>query len=164
MFKKVSQRVETPSSTNRLTIYSDGNDDYQFVMPEFFEKDCMNYGQLVKIREKGKLVGKVKKIVFGNPKTEDIETTDVENFNGIIRERVGRFVRRTKCYSKKTECLSNALSVFQFHWNFMDTLKENMTPAMIEKQSTKIWTWGNFLHTQLRYVSYDTTEITLIIG
>jgi len=105
MFKKVSQRVETPSSTNRLTIYSDGNDDYQFVMPEFFEKDSMNYGQLVKIREKGKLVGKVKKIVFGNPKTEDIETTDVENFNGIIRERVGRFVRRTKCYSKKTNVL-----------------------------------------------------------
>jgi IS1 family transposase len=30
----------------------------------------------------------------------DVETTDVENFNGILRERLGRLVRRTKCFAK----------------------------------------------------------------
>lgn len=151
MFIKISQRIQQPTFTDRLNIFSDGNDDYTFVMPEFFRKDCMNYGQLIKIRENGKLVGKVKRITFGNPDKEDIETTDVENFNGIIRERIGRFVRRTKCHAKKTECLNNALSVFQFYWNFMKPIKENQTPAILEKQATKIWTWGNFLHTRLRY-------------
>ena len=94
----------------------------------------------------------MKRIVFGNPKHEDIETTDVENFNGIIRERVGRFVRRTKCYGKKTARVSNALSVFQFYWNFMKPIKEKLTPAIIERQATKVWTWGNFLNTKLKYL------------
>ena len=152
MFAKIEKRVQPPTFRYRLHLFSDGNDDYTFVMPKFFKKDCINYGQLVKIREKGKLVGKARKIVFGNPKYEDIETTDVENFNGIIRERVGRFVRRTKCYAKKTAQLNNALSVFQFYWNFMKTIKEKLTPAIIEKQTTKIWTWGNFLHTKLKYL------------
>jgi len=151
MFSKIAQRIRPPTFDDRLNIFSDGNDDYTFVMPEFFRKDCIDYGQLIKIRENGRLVGKVKRITFGNPKKEDIETTDVENFNGIIRERVGRFVRRTKCHAKKTECLSNALSVFQFYWNFMKPLRKNKSPAILEGQSTKIWTWGNFLHATLRY-------------
>lgn len=151
MFCKIVKRIQPPTFTHRLNIFSDGNDDYTFIMPEFFRKDCMNYGQLVKIREKGKLIGKVRRIIFGNPKHDDIETTDVENFNGIIRERVGRFVRRTKCYGKKVECVSNALSVFQFYWNFMKPIKEKLTPAMIEGQTQKVWTWGNFLHAKLKY-------------
>ena len=152
MFSKVSERIQVPTFTDRLNILSDGNDDYKFVMPEFFKKDCINYGQLIKIRKNGKLVGKVKRIVFGNPKREDIETTDVENFNGIIRERVGRFVRRTKCYGKNTERVSNALSVFQFYWNFMKPIKEKLTPAILENQATKIWTWGNFFNAKLKYL------------
>ena len=152
MFKKVADRVQPPTFNYRLNIFSDGNDDYTFIMPEFFRKDCINYGQLVKIREKGKLVGKVRGTVFGNPEREDIETTDVENFNGIIRERVGRFVRRTKCYAKKIDRLSNALSVFQFYWNFMKPISQNLTPAMMEGQATKVWTWGNFLHARLKYL------------
>lgn len=152
MFAKIASRIRPPTFTDRLNIFSDGNDDYTFIMPEFFHKDSINYGQLIKIREKGKLVGKIRKIIFGLPKREDIETTDIENFNGIIRERVGRFVRRTKCYGKKVDCVSNALSVFQFYWNFMKPIKEKLTPAILENQATKIWTWGNFLHAKLKYL------------
>jgi hypothetical protein len=152
MFAKISERIQPPTFTDRLNIFSDGNDDYTFIMPEFFNKDRINYGQLIKIRDtRGKLVDKIRRTMFGNPKIEEIETTDVENFNGIIRERVGRFVRRTKCYGKKIECLGNALSVFQFYWNFMHPIKGKLTPAILEGQATKVWTWGNFLHAKIRY-------------
>lgn len=152
MFSKVAERIQPPTFTDRLNIFSDGNDDYTFVMPEFFKKDCVNYGQLIKIREKGKLVGKIRRRVFGNPHRDDIETTDVENFNGIIRERIGRFVRRTKCYGKNINRVSDALSVFQFYWNFMKPIRERLTPAILENQATKIWTWGNFLNAKLKYL------------
>ena len=32
---------------------------------------------------------------YGSPDPGDIETTDIENFNGTLRERIGRLVRKT---------------------------------------------------------------------
>lgn len=151
MFEEFVLRVEPPTFTDRLEIFSDGNDDYTFVLPEFFRKDCIDYGQLVKIREKGRVVDKIHRVVFGSPAVEDIETTDVENFNGILRGRLSRLVRKTKGIGKKKSRLENALHLFQFYWNFMHPLKKNLTPAIMEGQATKIWTWGNLIHTKLSY-------------
>ena len=153
MLATFAKRVEPATFTDRLKIFSDGNDDYTFVLPIFFRRDCINYGQLVKIREKGRVVDKIHRVVYGNPVLEEIETTDVENFNGILRERLSRLVRKTKCFGKRKSRLENALHLFQFYWNFMHPIKKNLTPAMLESQSTKIWTWGNFLHAKLRYSS-----------
>jgi hypothetical protein len=89
-----------PSASNKLAIYSDGNDDYTYVLPEFYPVGFINYGQVVKIRERGTVVGKVKRVIYGNPEPSDIEITDIENF-GILRERIGRLVRKTKCSPKK---------------------------------------------------------------
>ena len=65
----------------------------------------------------------------------DIETTDVENFNGIMRERVGRLVRKTKCHSKLKRRLEFSVDLFKWHWNFMDLLGGKATPAMLERIS-----------------------------
>ena len=145
--------IKSPTVTKRLKLFSDGNDDYTFISPKVFRKDCIDYGQLVKIRERGRVVDKIHRIVYGNPKIESIETTDVENFNGILRERLGRLVRKTKCFGKKKSRLKNAVHLFQFYWNFMKPLHKNLTPAIIEKQATKVWSWGNFLHAKLSYVN-----------
>lgn len=153
MFVEFAKRVEPATFTDRLEISSDGNDDYAFVLPEFFKKDCINYGQLVKIRENGRLVNKVHRVVYGNPSREEIETTNVENFNGILRGRLSRLVRKTKGIGKKKSKLENALHLFQFYWNFMHPLNKNLTPAIMESQATKIWTWGNLLHAKLSYIS-----------
>ncbi len=152
MFVDFAKRVQLPTFTDRLKIFSDGNDDYTFVMPEFFRKDCINYGQLIKIRERGRVIDKLHKIIYGNMSLDEIETTDVENYNGILRERISRLVRKTKCFGKRKSRLENALHVFQFYWNFMKPIKEKLTPAIMERQATKIWTWGNFLHTKLKYL------------
>lgn len=152
MFVDFAKRVEPATSTDRLEIYSDGNDDYEFVMPDFFKRDCTDYGQLIKIREKGRVVDKIHRVVYGSPSIEDIETTNVENFNGILRERLSRLVRKTKCFGKRKSRLENALHIFQFYWNFMHPIRKNLTPAILENQATKIWTWGNFLHAKLKYL------------
>lgn len=145
MIGKLFWRVELPSPDDKIQIFSDGNDDYEYVLPEFYADACIDYGQLIKIREKGKVVDKKQKIVLGSPEINDIETTDVENFNSILRERIGRLVRKTKCYSKKKSRLGDAIEFIQFNWNFMDTIHDNLTPAMIESLSKCIWSWDDFL-------------------
>lgn len=150
MLAQLAKRVVPPTVTDRLELFSDGNDDYAKVLPEFFGTDTINHGQLVKIRESGRVVDKVRRVVYGNPAREEIETTNVENFNGILRERIGRIVRRTKCYTKKDTALTNAIGLFQFYWNFMHKLHEKETPAMEEGIATKCWTWGHLLHYRIK--------------
>ena len=150
MMTQFANRIDLPTFSYRLEIRSDGNDDYTIVLGERFRLDTINYGQLVKIKEGGRVVDKVRRVIYGNPALDDIETTDVENFNGILRERIGRIVRETKCYAKNIDCLSNTIGLFQFYWNFMHQLHENLTPAMEEHIATKRWTWGNLLHYKIK--------------
>jgi len=91
------------------------------------------------------LPDKIKRIIFGNPCPGDIETTNVENFNGILRERNGRLVRKTKCFSKLKWRAKCSLLVFQFHWNFINKFRRGSTPGMLEGIVEKPWTWDDFL-------------------
>jgi len=145
MFNKFEDYVQQPTYKNKLEVYSDGNDDYTTVLPEYFHKDSICYGQHIKslgIRRK----------VFGNPSLENISTNNNECFNAILRGRLSRIVRRSNGHAKNKYHLNNALFLFQFYWNFMHELHKNVTPAILEKQSTKVWTWGNFLHAKLTFV------------
>jgi hypothetical protein len=87
---------------------------------------------------------KEKRVIYGNPEPSEIELTDIENFNGILRERIGRLVRKTKCFSKLKKRLENAVEFFQFHWNFMDPLGGKSTPAMLEGLSEDLLSWHQF--------------------
>ena len=145
MIKQLFDRMELPSPDNKIEIFTDGNDDYTYILPKYFAFICVNYGQLVKIREKGRVVKKLKRTIFGLPVLDDIETTDVENYNGILRERVGRLVRKTKCFSKRKNRLEGVLHIFQFYWNFMNNFRRYQSPAMIEGIAKKQWTWKDFL-------------------
>ena len=146
MLEILSSRLESLSPNNRLPFYTDGNDDYAYTLPIYFELELVDYGQLVKIKERGILVRKEKRIIYGNPDLRDIETTDVENYNGIFRERLGRLVRKTKCFSKKKSKLGNAIDLFQFYWNFINNLQGRGSPAMLEGFEDHVWTWHEFFH------------------
>ncbi len=145
MIKQLFDRMELPSPDNKIEIFTDGNDDYTYILPKYFASTCVDYGQLVKIREKGRVVEKLKRAIYGQPVLDDIETTDVENYNGILRERVGRLVRKTKCFSKRKNRLEGVLHIFQFYWNFMNNFRRYQSPAMIEGIAKKQWTWKDFL-------------------
>ena len=140
--------VQKPTQENKLEALSDGNFEYETTLPEYFPVDCMNYGQIIKVKKDGKIVEKKKKRIFRNP--QRIETVNVECHNGIIRGRLSRLIRKTKCHSKCRFQLEKHIALFQFYWNFIKPLHKKLSPAMEEGLTHKLWTWGNFLHWQLR--------------
>ena len=152
MFNQFEDVVRQPDHKHKLVIYSDGNDDYTTVLPEYYNTDVLQYGQKIKSMNGKKVFPAIKRKVFGNPSFDDIDTNINESFNSILRGKLTRFVRRTKAHTKKTTSLKNALSLFQFAWNFMHEISEKVTPAICEHQATKIWTWGNLLHAKLSYM------------
>ena len=62
----------------------------------------------------------------------DVETRDVENFNGILRERLGRLVRKTKCFAKVQRRLVCSIEFFQFYWNLFKAFEGGKSPGLIE--------------------------------
>ncbi len=148
--RQMLQRIRPPSELEHLVVYSDGNDDYEFTLPKFFDVTHVDYGQLVKVRVGGKVVDKYRKVVFGEPFILRVHTNNVENFNGILRERVSCLVRRTKCIAKRKDFLEKRLFVFQFYWNFMHVIHGTQTPAMLEGVSTNQWSWSRFLHYKIK--------------
>ena len=146
MIEKLSERVRLPDSEHKIEVFTDGNSDYTSVLPLYYAESHLNYGQLVKIREKGRVVGREKRVIYGSPDLGDIETTDVENFNGILRERIGRLVRKTKSFSKARPRLKCALELFQFYWNFINEFKRGTSPAMLEGLMNHTWSWHEFFY------------------
>ncbi len=147
-----SQVIKTPTKKDKLLIYTDGNFDYKTVIQEQFDTQTVDYGLLVKIKEKGKVVEKKKEIVFGSPELKDIETTNVENFNAILRGRLSRLVRKTNTHGKDKNKLKFAVELFKFYWNFIKPLKKGKTPAMMENLAEKIWNWEEFFYFKLTNV------------
>ena len=146
MIEKLPERTKHPSPHTKIEIFTDGNDDYTYVLPDYYANSCINYGQLVKIREKGKVIGKEKRTIYGNPDPCDIETTDVENFNGILRERNGRLVRKSKCFSKRRWRLECSIQLLQFYWDFINEFKRRTSPAMLEELTDHLWSWHEFFY------------------
>ena len=105
-------KIELPFPDNKIEIYSDCNDEYTSTLKDFYCETCITYGQLIKVKKGGRLAKKIKIKVFGDPSLRNIETTDIENFNGILRERKGRLDRKTKCFSKREWRLWCALQLF----------------------------------------------------
>jgi len=148
---QLEDRIQKPTPEEKLEALSDGNFEYEITLPEYFSTDSINYGQIIKVKKDGKVVEKKKKVIFGDP--EWIETVNVECHNGIIRGRLARLIRRTKCHSKCRFRLDDHIALFQFYWNFIKPLHGKLSPAMEEGLTHKLWTWGNFLHWQLRVVN-----------
>lgn len=147
VFKRSLRPAETGE---KVEVFTDGNDDYAYALPCFFKVRQLDYAQLVKIRDaNGRLIRKEVRVVYGDPDHEDVETVNVENFNSILRERVGRLVRKTKCFSKKRARLRCAVTLFQFYWNFISEIRRGVTPAMMENCSTHAWTWHEFYYSKL---------------
>lgn len=146
MIQKLSEVTKKPSCFDMLNLFTDGNDDYTFVLPKHYPLGLVDYGQLVKIKEKGRLVGKERWVVYGDLALVEIETTDVENFNGILRERLGRLVRKTKCFAKAKRRLVCSIGLFQFYWNFINEFGRGESPGTMEGLTDHVWSWHELFH------------------
>lgn len=117
----------------------------------------INYGQLVKEREKGRVVGKTRTIIFGAMDNGDIDTVYIERYNLTLRNGISRLVRKSLCFSKCKGMLDSHLDVYQCYNNFIRinstlTIERpkgekniNLTPCMAEGIADHVWTWKEML-------------------
>lgn len=154
MFNDFHDKILKPTTNNKLTIFSDGNNDYAKILPEYFSIDYINHGQKIKSKNGKKLYVPIRKIVYGSFEKSLIETNVVESINSVLREKISRLNRRTKKISKKKYALNSSINLFKFGWNFIHKRHRHLlTPAMEEEITNKFWTWGMFLHAKLSYTS-----------
>ena len=142
---KLSCILSPPTFNYPLEVYSDGNPQYLTALRANFRHDCIVYGRLIKHKRNGRLVWKVKEQVLRNPKIEEIDTTVIENYNGVLRERMARLVRRTKCFSKQRNKLEKHLDIYQCYNNLIKA-KEEKTPLILEEKTSKIWCWNDIFN------------------
>ena len=155
LIKIMRKRGKEPTKDDETTFASDGNGQYTKALIENFDGEVINYGQLVKDWEKGRVVGKTRTIIFGE--MEDIETVYVERYNLTLRHGISRFVRKSLCFSKCKKMLDNHLDLYQCYNKririnsalTMKTEKEKKsierTPCMTEGITDHVWTWKELL-------------------
>jgi len=56
MMNQLYERIALPYPDEKLAIYSDGNDQYEKTLNGLYAAPCVNYGQIIKVLEKGKVV------------------------------------------------------------------------------------------------------------
>jgi IS1 family transposase len=152
----IKKRGKQPTEDEKATFFSDGNTQYTHALLEDFDEKTINYGQIIKQREKGRVVGKTRTIVLG---TIDgtIDTVHIERYNLTVRHGISRLVRKSICFSKCKEMLDDHLDVYQCYINLIRphstlTMKTEeghknieQTPCMAEGITDHIWTWEEFL-------------------
>jgi IS1 family transposase len=149
---KLKNRIEMPTHENKLKIFSDGNLQYNTALLKHYKKDVINYGQLIKIKEAGILVDKIKRKIYGNPNYKDIETTCIESYNSVLRNSCSRLVRKTKSFSKKVKLLDLSLEFVQAHNNFIK-LYGRETPAMKEGLMNRKLCWNDIFYAKLTFIN-----------
>ena len=142
---KLSGILSPPTFSYPLEIYTDGNRQYLTALLANFRKDCILYGRVIKHKRMGRLVWRAKEQVLRCPEIKKIDTNAIENYNGILRERISRLVRRSKCYSKQRYKLERHLDIFQSYNNLMK-VKRGKTPMILEGKTSKIWEWDDFFN------------------
>jgi IS1 family transposase len=81
----VKNRGKAPDMDDKATFVSDGNNQYTKALFENFDVNAINYGQLVKERNNGRVLGKTRTIIFGSLEVDEIETVYVERYNLTLR-------------------------------------------------------------------------------
>ena len=157
LMKTVRKRGKIPTKDEKATFASDGNVQYTSAILENFDVETINYGQLVKEREGGRVVGKTRTIIFGEVDDVDIDTVYIERYNLTLRHGISRLVRKSLCFSKCKGMLDNHLDVYQCYNNLIRvnsalTIKTEKgeknivrTPCIAESITDHIWTWEELL-------------------
>ena len=143
--KRVMNGMEQPTPSNPIEFYSDGNDQYSKGLEKIYDPACYHYGQLIKTKSGGKLVKINRQWIVGEGALNDIQTSQIENMNGIARGSQSNLVRKTKSFAKKIDRVDMMYELFQVHRNFMKQDKNKTTPSMKEDIQDTPLNWVDFL-------------------
>ena len=136
----IKNRVRKPTRRHKLKIISDGNKQNIEEIKNNFDESCVDYAQVIKVRENQIVVALEKRNVFGKTNEEEITMHQIDSYCGTLRERIPIYVRETKAFSKKRQNIENRLDIYQLYRNFI-WAKKRVTPAMIEGITKKHLTW-----------------------
>lgn len=140
----LKKRFRKPNKRHKLKLVSDGNDQNIEAIKNNFNESCVEYSQVIKIRENQKVVAIETRNIFGEMPEEKITMRKIDSYCGTLRERIPIYVRETKAFPKKRQSVENRLDIFQVYRNFIWT-KKGKTPAMREGITDKIWSWNKVL-------------------
>lgn len=150
MFQKLCVRCREPTREEKATFISNGNDQYINSIEKYYLVETVNYGQLIKIRENERVVGRKKRVVFGE--VDWIETVYIERYVLTVRHGISGLVRKTITFSKDKDMLDDHLEIYQAYNNLIRlneglTIKREgkrnirRTPCMVEGITDHRWTW-----------------------
>jgi len=146
-WQKVSKKFLLPTAKYRFNVCTDGNKQNIQAFKKIFPSGAVNYAKVKKIRIGDIVIGTVRKKELGIIQFDDIGIRHIDGFCARIRERVSRFCRRSKTFSKKKTPFFNHLQIFQVYNNFIDVYEDKKTPCMIEGITTKKFTWSDIFMT-----------------
>lgn len=124
---------------NRIELTSDGYKAYEAAVDIAFKKG-VDFSMLVKMYDKNRYVGAIKRSVAGNPDLNRTTTTAVERQNLTMRMGMRRFTRKTNGHSKKLENHCYALALHFIFYNYARIHQSlRVTPAMEAGISDHVW-------------------------
>lgn len=148
LYSKIAQITQQPTYYNKINFCTDGNEQNENALLEFFNKDCINYGQVIKDKEKQIIFGSHKRKVIGNLSFDEISIAHVDGLCSALRERTKCSVRRAKTFVKKRQTIKDLLAIYQAYHNLIDA-RYGETPCMREGIVSRIWSWSYLLHKRL---------------
>jgi transposase-like protein/IS1 family transposase len=107
--------------------------------PKMIPAPTLRYGQVVKQRERGRVVGIEKRIIFGKKEEidpKDIITSHLERLNGTMRLHCTPLHRKTRCFAKRKTQLEQQVTLFKSYYNFC--LKHESLKYQTPAQATGI--------------------------
>lgn len=151
LYGLIAKRTQWPSYKRKISFCSDGNDQNLNGMLKFFNKDCINYGMIIKDRVKQRVIGTHKEKVLGNLSYDKISIAHVDGLCKALRERGKCFVREASTFAKKRKTIWVILAIYQAYNNLIKK-KKGKTPCMLEGITSKSWSWSDLFYFRLPYV------------
>lgn len=149
LYEQIAKRTQQPTYKHKIRFCSDGNDQNKNGLLKFFNKDCVIYGQIIKVKnENGKIIARIKRKIIGNMPYAEIRINNVDGFCSKLRARVGCFVRKTRNFAKRRKQISDLLHITQTNHNFVEA-ENGETPAMKEGLTSKVWSWKDIFNMRL---------------
>jgi hypothetical protein len=152
LYELIAKRTQQPTYYNKIGFCTDANEQNENALLKFFNKDCVDYGQVIKDKEKQIVIGSHKRRVFGNTSYDKISIAHVDGLCSALRERIKCSVREAKTFAKKRKTIGELLAIYQAYHNLVDA-RYGKTPCMKEGVVLKSWSWSNLLHKRLSYLN-----------
>lgn len=144
-WKGVEKCFQPSTNKYRFNVCTDGNKQNITALQTVFAKNSLNYGKVKKIRIGAVVIAQIVKKVLGNMSLDEIGIRHIDGYCARIRERISRYCRRSKTFSKKRMPFHLHLCIFQTYNNFIEIYKDKKTPCMIEGITSKKWNWSDIL-------------------